>query len=60
MSVSMSAALDPAGPTLASRDFDLAIFLTGVPFRFGFAGVPPATSDFLGRPRPRFIGDGAS
>lgn len=57
-SVSTSAALASAAPTLASRDFDLAARFTGVPARFGFDAAP--TSDFLGRPRPRLTGDGAS
>lgn len=58
--MSMSAALAPARPTLVSRDFDLAARFAGVPLRLVFAGVLPAASDFLGRPRPRFIGEGAS
>ena len=57
--MSISAALDPA-PALFSRDLDLAARFMGVPLRLVFAGVLPAASDFRGRPRPRFIGEGAS
>jgi hypothetical protein len=56
----MSAALDPAGPALVPRDLDLAALLTGVPFGLVLAGVLPAASVFLGRPRPRLMGVGAS
>jgi hypothetical protein len=41
-----------------SLDLERAVLLTGVPFRLGF-GVAP-TSDFLGRPRGRLAGVGAS
>lgn len=40
--------------SLESLDLDLADLLAGVPIRLGFVATP--VSDFLGRPRARFIG----
>lgn len=60
VSVLVSAVFGSAGPTLGRRDLDLAVLLTGVPFGLVFAGVLPAASVFLGRPRPRLMGVGAS
>jgi hypothetical protein len=57
-SVSMSAALASAAPALLSRDREAATLFAGVPARF-VLGVAP-TSEFRGRPRPRFTGDDAS
>ena len=49
-----------AAPMLASRDLDLGAFLSGVLLRLVLALPPTWTSDFLGRPRGRLMGDGAS
>lgn len=64
-SVSTSAAFESAAPASASRDFDLAALLTGVPLRFtgvAFRLTFDATpmSDFLGLPRGRLTGEDAS